>query len=166
MQVVLFTGETKDIIHFLTAEEAIKVDLMIIYKKQKIRQLQAIGRTETSCLIRNAINTMHEYLLSKECDTFVFFIFLIVIKQGRGRYRQLSIPISYFIFSSARALQSINSDWDFKGKERLLSPFRWDSQFNAFIIYKPVYYNNTNLDVKVLNINYYYLIEQFIIYFM
>lgn len=33
MQVVLFTGETKDIIHFLTAEEAIKVDLLIHYKK-------------------------------------------------------------------------------------------------------------------------------------
>lgn len=79
MQVVLFTGETKDIIHFLTAEEAIKVDLLILYKKQKIRQLQAIGRTETSCLIRNAINTMHEYLLSKECDTFVIFIIFRVI---------------------------------------------------------------------------------------
>ena len=30
----------------------------------------------------------------------------------------------------------------------MLSPFRWDHQFNAFIVYSPVLYNDSPLDVK------------------
>ena len=60
----------------------------------------------------------------------------------------MSIPVTYVFLSSALSLKGTNSSWDFVGHDILLSPFRWDQQFNAYIIYSPVLFNNTPLEVK------------------
>ena len=36
-----------------------------------IQSIEANGVSDPQRLIRNAVNSIHEYLLSKECDTFV-----------------------------------------------------------------------------------------------
>lgn len=56
--------------------------------------------------------------------------------------------MTYVFLSSALSLKGTNSSWDFVGHEHLLSPFRWDHQFNAYIIYSPVLFNNSPLEVK------------------
>ena len=56
--------------------------------------------------------------------------------------------MTYFFLSSALSLKCENPSWDFIGNEFMLSPFRWDHQFNAFIVYSPVLYNNSPLDIK------------------
>jgi len=59
--VALFTGETTGIVSFYHLQDAIAI----------VNKLEANGISNPQKLIRNAVNSIHEYLLSKECDTFV-----------------------------------------------------------------------------------------------
>ena len=60
-KVALFTGDTTGIVSLYNLEGASAI----------VQRLEANGISNSQKLIRNAVNSIHEYLLSKECDTFV-----------------------------------------------------------------------------------------------